>query len=135
MGCFFAGSNIVIGSNNVIARKCYLDGRIGLIEIKNNVSIAPETIILSMSHLVNSPTFESKIGSVFIDDYVWIGVRAILMPGITAGKGSVIGAGSIVTKNVEPFDIVAGNPAKKIGERTRNLQYTLEYFPYFNTDI
>jgi acetyltransferase-like isoleucine patch superfamily enzyme len=135
MNCFLAGNNIQIGHNTVIARNCYLDGRVGLIRIMNNVSIAPDVAIMSMTHLVNSPTFEVISKTVQIEDYVWIGTRVLIMPGINIGKGAVVGAGSIVTKNVEPYTIVAGNPAKKIGERSKELFYELNYFPYFNTDI
>lgn len=137
MGCFFAGSNIIIGNNTVIARKCYLDGRSGLIEIKNNVSMAPETTIISMSHIVDSPTFDCFIKPVLIEDYVWIGARAMILPGVTLFKGSVVGAASVVTKDVAAFTVVAGSPAKKIREKNRieDLQYQLNYFPFFNSDI
>jgi acetyltransferase-like isoleucine patch superfamily enzyme len=135
MGCFFAGNNIKIGNNNVIARNCYLDGRIGTIEIKNNVSMGPEAYVLSMSHDVNSPTFAPVIKPVVIGDYVWLGARVLIMPGVVAGDGCVIGAASVVTKSIEPYTIVAGSPAKKIGQRNNNLVYKLHYFPFFNTDI
>jgi acetyltransferase-like isoleucine patch superfamily enzyme len=135
MGCFFTGNNIKIGCNTVIARNCYFDGRAYLIEIKNNVSIAPEAYILTMSHSVNSPTFDTVGGAVIIEDYVWMGARVMILPGVTAGKGSVLGAAAVITKNVEPYTVVAGSPAKKIGDRSEDLQYNLRYFPFFNTDI
>jgi acetyltransferase-like isoleucine patch superfamily enzyme len=135
MGCFFAGKNIIIGNNTVIARCCHLDGRVGLIKIMNNVSIAPETCIISLTHLTNSPTFETVAKEVIIEDYVWIGTRAMILPGVTMGKGSVLGAGSIATKDLAPYSIQAGIPAKEIGKRNENLNYSLNYFPYFNSDI
>lgn len=135
MGCFFAGSKIRIGDNCVIARHCYLDGRIGQIDIHNNVSIAPEAYILSMSHDINSPTFGILIKPVIIEDFVWIASRVMIMPGVCVSKGSVIAAGSVVTKNVDAYSIVAGCPAKRIGERIKELSYTLKYFPFFNSDI
>jgi len=135
MGCFFAGNNIKIGSNTVIARDCFFDGRIGTIDIKNNVSIAPEAYILTMSHSVNSPTFDTIIKPVIIEDYVWIGARVMILPGVTAGKGSVLAAAAVVTKSVDPYAVVAGSPAMKISERTKDLTYNLSYFPFFNTDI
>lgn len=135
MGCFFAGNNIKIGSNTVIARKCYLDGRAGLIDIRDNVSIAPEAYIITMSHLVDSPLFDVVIKPVIIEDYVWIGARVMILPGVTAGKGCVLAAASVVTKSVEPYTVMAGSPAKKIGERTRDLSYNLNYFPLFDSDI
>ena len=135
MGCFFAGKNIKIGNNNVIARNCHLDGRVGLIKIMNNVSIAPETCIISLTHLVNSPTFETVAKEVIIEDYVWIGTRAMILPGTKMGEGSVLGAGSTATKELQPYSVNVGSPAKEIGKRNNNLNYSLDYFPYFNSDI
>jgi len=135
MGCFFAGRNITIGNNTVIARKCYLDGRVGIIEIKNNVSIAPEVCILSLTHDKDSVSFASVPKPVCLEDYTWIGMRAIILPGVVMEKGSVAGAGAVVTKKVEAYTIVGGNPAKVIGQRSNDLNYTLKYFPFFNTDI
>ncbi len=59
----------------------------------------------------------------------------MIMPGVTLGRGCVVGAGSVVTKDVPPYTIVAGVPAKKIGERTKDRDYRVEYFPCFNTDM
>ena len=70
-----------------------------------------------------------------IADYVWTGMRTIVLPGVRLGKGCVAGAGSVVTKSFEDFSIVAGNPAKKLGERTSDLRYKPSYFPFFNTDV
>jgi acetyltransferase-like isoleucine patch superfamily enzyme len=70
-----------------------------------------------------------------IGDYAWLGARALILPGVELGEGAVVGAGSVVTKAVAPYAIVAGSPAKPIGERPRGLRYTLAYFPLFNTDV
>jgi acetyltransferase-like isoleucine patch superfamily enzyme len=134
MGCFVTGRKIVIGSGTAINRRCTLDGRAG-ITIGNNVSISPETVILSLTHDAQSREFVAKGKAVTIEDRVWIGTRAMILPGVTLGTGSVVGAGSVVTKDVPPYDIVAGVPAQKIGERTKDLEYRAVYFPFFNTDI
>jgi len=134
MGCFITGDHIRIGENTILNRNCCIDGREG-VTIGNNVSISPQTCILSMSHEVNSPGFDPVRKETRIDDYAWIGVRAILLPGASLGKGAVVGAGAVVTRPVEPFTIVAGNPARTIGERNRELTYSLRYRPFFNTDI
>lgn len=134
MGCFFSGHLVKIGSNTVINRGCYLDGRVG-VTIGNNVSISPCVHVLSLDHNPNSPTFDLISKPTIIDDYVWIGIRAVILPGIHLPKGCVVGAGAVVTKNPAPYDIVAGVPAKKIGIRNKDLKYTLRYFPYFNTDV
>jgi maltose O-acetyltransferase len=137
MGCFFAGNNISFGNNTVLARECYLDGRTsnGFIEIGNNVSIAPNTFILSMTHVVNSAKFEAVSKKVVIDDFAWLGTRSLVLPGVHIGKGAVLGAASTATKSIPDFTISVGSPAKFIGKRNDELAYTLNYFPYFNSDI
>ena len=135
MKCFFAGNNIEIGNNTVINRATYFDGRAAKIVIKNNVSISPETYILTMSHDVNDPLFDTYSKEVIIEDYVWTGARAMIMPGVVMGKGSVLGAYSIATKSLAPYGIYVGVPAKRIAERNTNLYYHLNYFPLFNSDI
>ncbi len=134
MGVFVTGDHIRIGDNVVINRKVYLDGRIG-IDIKNNISISPEVYILSMEHDPNSPSFATRGSKVIIDDHAWIGARAIILPGVHIGEGAVVAAGAIVTKDVQPYSIVAGVPAKEIGKRNKDIRYKCEYFPWFDTDI
>lgn len=134
MGCFFAGRHVSIGSNSVINRGCFLDGREG-VQIGNNVSLGVGTAVLSMSHDPQSPDFAPVREKTIIGDFVWTGYRALILPGAHLGEGAVVGAGAVVTRPVEPYTIVAGNPARKIGERNRNLTYNLHYRPLFNTDI
>jgi len=118
MGCrFLNGRKVFLGERNVINFGCLLDGRKFSIRTGSNVSIGPEATILTLGHDPRSATFEDLGGDVVIEDRVWIGYRAIVLPGVTIGKGAVVGAGAVVTKNVEPYTIVAGNPARKIGER------------------
>ena len=134
MGCFFSGRQVTIGHNTVINRNCYIDGRVG-VAIGNNVSISPEVYILSLTHDPQSPTFQTIPGKVVIDDYTWIGVRAIVQSGVALGKGCVVAAGAVVTKDVESYAIVGGVPARVIGRRNQNLTYSIQYKPLFNTDI
>jgi len=134
MGTFVTGENISIGDHVVLNRNCYLDGRIG-IDVGNNVSISPEVYIISMEHDPDSPGFDTIGNIVTIQDYVFIGARAIIMPGTTLGKGSYIGAGAIVTKDINPYRIAVGVPAREIRDRNRNLNYECTYFPWFDTDI
>ena len=63
----------------------------------------------------------TEMKPVYIDDDVWIGRRVLIMPGVHIGTGAIIAAGSVVTKNVEPYSIVGGNPAKHIKYRRENL--------------
>ena len=134
MGCFFTGRDIEIGNNSVVNRNCYLDGRAGL-RIGNNASISPECYLLSLDHDPQSPEFACVPGPVSVEDYVWLGARVMVLPGVRLARGSVVGAGAVVTKSSDPYTIVAGVPAKKISERNSNLQYTPRYFPFFNSDI
>jgi maltose O-acetyltransferase len=115
----------------VINFGCLLDGRKFKIKIGSDVSIGPEASILTLGHDPQSPDFGDRGGNVVIGDRVWIGYRAIILPGVTIGDGAVVGAGAIVTKDVEPFCIVAGNPARKVGERNKDLPYQLNYNPIF----
>lgn len=83
---------------------------------------------------MNSATFKYIEGKVVIDDYAWVSTNAMIMPGVTIGEGAVVAAGAVVTRNVEPYAIVGGVPAKKIGERNKDLDYTPNFKSSF-TDI
>ena len=134
MGCFVTGSSITVGRNSVINRNCYLDGRGGL-AIGDNVSISPEVYILTASHDVDSPKFQSVMAPVCIEDRVWIGARAVILPGVKLSIGTVVGAGSVVARTTEPYSVVVGNPARVVRKRNADLTYALRYFPWFNTDV
>ena len=110
---------VSIGRNSRIGRNCTIDARSPL-QIGDNVALSPEVMILAGTHDVNDPSFaDSEVGpwAVAIEDHVWIGTRAMILPGITVGRGAVVAAGSVVTKDVPPLTIVAGVPAKPIGMR------------------
>jgi acetyltransferase-like isoleucine patch superfamily enzyme len=109
-------SGASIGRNTRISQGCTIDLRSGL-AIGNNVSVSPEVMILAGSHDVHAPRFNDVAGFVTIEDHVWIGARAIVLPGVTLGRGAVVAAGSVVTKNVATMTIVAGVPAKPVGVR------------------
>lgn len=128
LGCkFHAARHLQIGKNSVINSGCRIDNR-GGIKIGNNVSISTDTIILTADHDINTKDFEGRIKFVLIEDYVWVGTRAMILPGVKLGFGSVVAAGAVVTKDVYAFEIVAGVPAKKIGERM-HLDFT--YSTYY----
>lgn len=131
MGCrFLNGRKVYLGDRNVINFGCLFDGRHYTIKTGNDVSIGPEATILTLGHDPQCPNFENKGGDVVIGDRAWIAYKAIILPGITIGEGAIVGAGAVVTKNVAPYTIVAGNPAVVIGKRNRNLEYLLEYQPW-----
>jgi acetyltransferase-like isoleucine patch superfamily enzyme len=119
-------SHVRVGDHCVILRDVLLDGRTG-VEISDNVNISEGVLIFSLQHDMSSPTFEASGGPVRINDHVFIGARAIILPGVTIGRGAVVGAGAVVTKDVAPLRIVGGVPAREIGTRPDVLTYTLDY--------
>lgn len=133
-GCFVTGFKIQIGSNTVINRFCYLDGRV-MLKIGSNVNISHYTLIQTLTHDPQNADFVCIEGPVTIEDHVWIGARAIILPGVRIGEGAVVAAGAVVTRDVAPYTIVGGNPARLIKQRSRNLRYKTQYSPLFDTDI
>lgn len=132
MGAIWYDSrNITIGNDSLIGENIVLDGRVKL-AIGNHVDIASEVMIYNAEHDVMSADFHAVQQEVIIEDYVFIGPRAIILPGVHIGKGAVIGAGAIVTKDVADFTIVGGVPAKEIGKRKHtDLHYTLGRAAWF----
>ncbi|MBD1934332.1 MULTISPECIES: acyltransferase [Cyanophyceae] len=123
---FDTRSNFKMGKSSVINQKCRLDNR-GGITIGDNVSISAEVCILTADHDLQSSNFKGRHSPVNIEDYVFIGTRAIVLPGVTLSKGSAVASGAVVTKDVAPFTIVAGVPAKPIGSRPDDLKYSANY--------
>lgn len=105
-----------IGNNTVINRRCCLDVR-GPLTIGDNVSISPEVAIITTQHLLDAPDFPLDSREVVIEDNVWIGMRAMILPGSRIGRGAVVAAGAVVTGEVAPMTVVAGVPARPIGTR------------------
>lgn len=117
-----APSKISVGSKSHINRNCILDGR-GGVTICNNVSISCNVCIISGGHKINSPSFEGEHLPIIINDNVFIGVNATILKNVNIGKGAVVCAGSVVTKDVAPYSIVGGVPAKHISQRNTDLYY------------
>jgi len=116
--------NLSIGRNSVVNQDCRLDNRGGIF-IGDEVSISPKVHILTADHDVYATDFHGREKAVLISSYVFIGSRATILPGVKLGHGSAVGAGSVVTRDVSPYSVVAGNPAKVIGQRPPNLDYHL----------
>jgi maltose O-acetyltransferase len=108
-----------------------LDGRGGKLVLGDNVDIAQEVAIWTLGHDPHDDHHATRGGDVRIDDYAWIGHRSIVMPGVHVGRGAVVAAGAVVTKDVPPLSIVAGVPAKRIGERRSSLKYRNHHRPWF----
>lgn len=110
------GNNSGIGINAQIAP---------YVSIGNDVMMGPECMMYTVNHgmeRTDVPMWRqnfTKPKPIVIEDDVWIGSRVIILPGVHVGKGSVIGAGAVVTKSIEPYSVVGGNPAKLIRKRDR----------------
>ena len=110
---------VIIGDNSI------LDGRNG-IHIGEDVVFASNVRIWTEQHDHEDPWFRCSTqnhGAVTIDRHAWIGSHTIILHSVHIGEGAVVAAGAVVTHDVPPYTIVAGIPAKKIGERNRDLRY------------
>lgn len=132
---FYNPTNISVGNDTIIGEKTVLDGRVEL-KIGDHVDIASEVMIYNCEHNINADHFsavESVVKeAVVIEDYVFIGPRVIILPGVKIGKGAVVAAGAVVTKDVPQYAVIAGVPAKIIGERkNKNFHYKLGRAAWF----
>lgn len=114
------GKPVTIGKRCFIQQCCTFFGR-GGIEIGDDVFIGPKCNLITINHDVNPDNRSATYGKpIKIEDKVWLGINATVLPGVTLGYGCIVGANSVVTKDVPPMTIVAGNPAriiKKIEEQ------------------
>lgn len=122
----FSPWKIEIGNNSIIHFDCFLDGR-GGIRISDNVDISFGVKIFTLQHDIKSADYATLSGSVDIEEYAVLGSYSIILPGVSIGRGAVVAAGSVVTKDVAPFTLVGGVPAVKISERTCTPNYQLTY--------
>lgn len=147
-------SGIEIGHNSIVGNDAFLDGRsfriwnkgesrlLGYIKdyfapsdhpviIGNNVSIAGEVRIYTMQHDIDDPDFREVGAPVIIDDYVVIGTRVTILPGVHIREGAVVASGAVVTHDVESYSVVGGVPAKHIRYRAKDLHYSLKFARVF----
>lgn len=122
---------LMLGNNCAIGWFCQLDAR-GSINIGNNVVIASYVKLITGSHDPDSPDFQAYFKNIIIHDRAWIGTGAIILPGVEIGEGAIVSAGAVVTKNVEPYAIVGGVPAKMIRKRNSKLTYTIPKTPFLH---
>ena len=108
------GKPVTIGKRCFIQQCCTFFGR-GGIEIGDDVFIGPKCNLITINHDINPDNRSATYGKpIKIEDKVWIGINATILPGVTLGYGCIVGANSVVTKDVPPMTIVAGNPARII---------------------
>tara|TARA_Y100000589_G_scaffold305927_1_gene320265 strand:- start:5907 stop:6500 length:594 start_codon:yes stop_codon:yes gene_type:complete len=111
------GGNVSFNSNVMINAR-----GIGKILIGKNVLIGPNVVVRNNNHNYENPSIPiinqgMKSGEIIIEDNVWVSSNCVILPNCTIGEGSIIAAGAVVTKDIEPYSIVGGIPAKKIGDR------------------
>lgn len=116
--------HIEIGDGTIVGHDAILDGRKG-IYLGRAVNLSSEVAIWTLQHDPQDPDFLSHGGPVVVHDRAWLSFRTTILPGVTIGEGAVVAANATVTKDVEPYTIVAGTPAAPIGKRTRDLRYEL----------
>ena len=125
------GAKVSIGKGTVINRGCLLYTTGGLI-IGENVSISTGTWMVTGTHDMNDQNFPDSYLPIVIGNHAWIGVRATLLAGVTIGEGAVVMAGAVVTRNVPPYAVVGGVPARVVSERKlQNPSYELDFCPLF----
>lgn len=131
MNATIRGFRITIGQGCVINSGVLLDGRGAELVLGNFVDVAPQVKIWTLDHDPNSPDHAARARPVHIGDYAWLSSGSTILPGITLGNGCVVAAGAVVTKDVAPWDIVAGIPARTIGQRQANQVPRRPYRPWF----
>jgi len=128
---FYYPPNISIGKDTIIGEQVVLDGR-GSLTIGDHVAFATGVMVYNAEHDVHDPEFKARIEPVTIEDYVFIGPRSIILPGVKIGKGAIVAAGAVVNKDVMPFTVVGGVPARHIKERElKNPSYKLGRAAWF----
>lgn len=105
-----------IGEHCWIGEDAWIDNP-GPVRLEKNVCLSQGVYICTGNHDWSDPAFGLKLGPIVIREGAWIGARALICPGVEVGQGAVAGAGSVVTKNLEPDTIYAGNPAAAVRAR------------------
>lgn len=127
---FFRPEGLSVGEHTTIGNDGFFDARDG-ITIGSCVNIAGDVRIYTREHDIDDPWFCEIGGPVVIEDYAYIGTRVTILPGVTIGHGAVVASGAVVTKDVAPYMLVGGVPAKVIRERSHDLRYQLGYAKRF----
>lgn len=117
-----------IGRNSTIGRWCLLDAR-GGITVGRNVNISSYCRFMTAKHDFDDPAFPALYAPIVVGDRAWVAMGLTVLDGVTIGAGAVVCAGAVVTKDVPPYTVVGGVPAKHIRDRPREQGYTIDYPP------
>jgi acetyltransferase-like isoleucine patch superfamily enzyme len=115
--------NVTWGKSIIGSSSLFLG--LGGITIGDNVNISGYSYFISQSHSMSSPQFRTETAPIVIEDYAWLAVNVTILPGVTVGRGAVVAAGAVVTRDVPSYAVVGGNPAKVISKRIETLDYSL----------
>ncbi len=122
---------VAIGEDSVLNHGCVLMPFLP-ISIGDHVSVSSGVSLITGGHDFDDPTFAGYASPITIEDYVWIGMNATILGGVTIGKGAVVAAGALVWKDVPPFTVVAGVPARAVKRRKlEHPAYQLAFRPLF----
>ncbi len=124
----WTGWRLKMGARSTIGQRCYIDAR-GGIRLDSDVSVSREACLLTATHVPDDPDFAGELAPIHLERRSWIGVRALLLPGVRVGEGAVVAAGAVVTADVEPYTIVAGTPARLLRKRREPMGYELDWRP------
>jgi acetyltransferase-like isoleucine patch superfamily enzyme len=114
--CYFESEHVSLGPGCSINAECWFEGH-GRIVIGQNVMFGSQVMILTSDHEIGpdgAVTRQATYADVHIGDRCWIGTRAMIMPGVKIGEGTIIGAGALVTKDCDPGAVYVGVPAKRV---------------------
>lgn len=114
--------HLSIGADSHINQMCIVDAR-GGITIGDGVCISHRVNLMTGAHDIQSSQFMGVFKPIRIGKHAFLGVGSTVLQGVTIGEGSVVAAGAVVTRDVPPFTIVAGVPAREVGKRNRDLDY------------
>jgi acetyltransferase-like isoleucine patch superfamily enzyme len=123
--------NLKIRRGCIIGHNCILDCR-APVTICENVNLSTEVAIWTAQHDPQSATFDVEYGPVTVEERAWLSFRATVLPGVTIHEGAVLAAHAVATKDIPPYSIAGGIPARVIGKRNAALTYELTGFPYMH---
>ena len=132
LGCHFTSTTAFrMGKNSTINQYCRIDNR-GGITINENVSVSPHVNLITADHDISTSNCIGRQKEIVIKDFVFIGSNAMVLPGITMEKGSVLGAKSLLTKSTIAYGIYMGLPAQLKSTRRTDIDYNASYMRWFH---
>lgn len=126
---FSARGHLSIGAHTIVNNGCRIDNR-GEVTLGDSVSLSYGTTIYTKGHAIDAGDFHTVSAPVAIRDKAWVCAGATILPGVTLSEGAVVLTGSVVAKDVGAFEVVGGNPAKHVRNRSTDLDYEIDFAPW-----